>query len=671
MVWDDNVFTCKEAVGDDLFIAIKGEWKGVQGDIVVESDEFNDFIKNADLMEIPLGGRKFTRIIDDGLKFSKLDRFLVTSDLNQKWDNLAAIALDRKESDHCPLILKDALVIEEEGPTWMTELVNYLKEGILPGDEKEARKLRLKAPYVMREIHEGSCSMHAGPLSVVAKAIRLGYFWPTMHKDARDMIRKCNDCQIHRLVPRHPQQPLTPITAPCPFYKWGINIAGPFPEGPGKVKFLIVAMDYFTKWIEVKAVATITGGQVKKFVWDNIVCRFGIPGEIISDNGKRFADNPFKDWCDKLKITQRFASVKHPQSNGLVERANRSLWEGIKARLGEGNKNWVEELPHVLWAYRIMIKSSHDDTPFSLTHGTEAVIPAEIKMPIYRTTAVDVVNNDKELRLNLDLLEERREIAAMSEAKSKSKMMKYYNSRVRGVAFKPGDFVYRSNDASHADEVIVSHLQYADDTIFFGEWSRENACKLMYILKCFEEVSGLGVNLKKSCLYGIGVEGERVEAMARFMKCSVGESPFTFLGLPVGTNMRRIGARGGDEKLCKVIRSVHGIDGALGRGAGIKSQGGEKERRMYWCREGVIGLKGNGDGYGIGVEIRGVGERVNGDTWKWKLSDDGDFTTKELTAIIQDQSCIERQSNLETLWNRLVPKKINMFVWRARKERLP
>ncbi|GJS91349.1 reverse transcriptase domain-containing protein [Tanacetum coccineum] len=147
----------------------------------------------------------------------------------------------------------------------------------------------------------------------------------------------------------------------------GIDIAGPFPEGLGKVKFLIVAMDYFTKWIEAKAVATISGGQVKKFVWDNIVCRFGLPREIVSDNGKQFSDNPFKDWCEKLNITQRFASVKHPQSNGLVERANRSLGEGIKARLGEGNKNWIEEIPHVLWAHRTMIKSSNGDTPFSLT----------------------------------------------------------------------------------------------------------------------------------------------------------------------------------------------------------------------------------------------------------------------------------------------------------------
>nr|GEV30360.1 reverse transcriptase domain-containing protein [Tanacetum cinerariifolium] len=120
--------------------------------------------------------------------------------------------------------------------------------------------------------------------------------------------------------------------------------------------------------------------------------------EIVTDNGKQFSGDPFKYW---------------------------SLGKGIKARLGEGNKSWLKELPHVLWAHRTMIKSSNDDTLFSLTCGTEAVIPAEIGMPTYRTTVVDA-------------------------AKAKSKMRKYYNARVRGVTFRPGDFVYHSNDTSHA-----------------------------------------------------------------------------------------------------------------------------------------------------------------------------------------------------------------------------
>ncbi|GJT00788.1 reverse transcriptase domain-containing protein [Tanacetum coccineum] len=106
--------------------------------------------------------------------------------------------------------------------------------------------------------------------------------------------------------------------------------------------------------------------------------RFGLPGEIVSDNGKQFRDNPFKDQCDKLNIRKRCASVKHLQTNELVERANRSLGEGIKARLDAGSKNWIEEMSHVLWAHRTMIKTSNGDTPLSLTYSTEAVIPVEI-----------------------------------------------------------------------------------------------------------------------------------------------------------------------------------------------------------------------------------------------------------------------------------------------------
>ncbi|GKB77443.1 reverse transcriptase domain-containing protein [Tanacetum coccineum] len=338
-------------------------------------------------------------------------------------------------------------VVEEEGDTWMTPIFEYLTEETLPADVKKARAVRrksqrfavingtmykksflgpwlrcvgpLQANYVLREIHEGSCSMHAGTQSVVAKALRVGYYWPTMHKDARTLIRACQDCQVHKPVPRNPQQKLTLITSPWPFYKWGIDMAEPFPEGPGKVKFLIVAIDYFTKWIETKLAATINGSQIRKFVWDNIVCRFGLSGEIVSDNGKQFRDNPFKDWCEKLCIRQHFASVKHPQTNGLVERTNRGLGEAIKARLDARSKNWMEELYHVLWAHRTMIKSRNGDTPFSLIYGTEAVILAEIGMATLRTTKVDLVQNNEALEINLDLLEERREQTAIREAKRK------------------------------------------------------------------------------------------------------------------------------------------------------------------------------------------------------------------------------------------------------------
>ncbi|GJX88679.1 reverse transcriptase domain-containing protein [Tanacetum coccineum] len=168
-------------------------------------------------------------------------------------------------------------------------------------------------------------------------------------------------------------------------------------------------------------------------------------------NARGCKDKPFKDWCEKVCIRQCFASIKNPQTNGLMERANRSLGEGIKARLDERSKDWIEEIPYVLWAHRT-IKSSNGDTPFSLTYGTEAVIPAEIDMPTLRTTEIDMVQNYEALEINLDLLEERREQAAIREARSKAKIEKYNNSKVHNTSFKPGDLMYRNNDASHAKD---------------------------------------------------------------------------------------------------------------------------------------------------------------------------------------------------------------------------
>ncbi|GKA69803.1 hypothetical protein Tco_0775867 [Tanacetum coccineum] len=105
-----------------------------------------------------------------------------------------------------------------------------------------------------------------------------------------------------------------------------------------------------------------------------------------------------------------------------------------------------------LWAHRIMTKISNRDTPFSLTYGTEAVIPVEIRMPSIRCVEVNHAENDEELLLNLDILEERREKAAVREARNKADMKKYYNTKVRSTSFRPGDFVYHSNEASHVKE---------------------------------------------------------------------------------------------------------------------------------------------------------------------------------------------------------------------------
>ncbi|GJT97951.1 reverse transcriptase domain-containing protein [Tanacetum coccineum] len=148
---------------------------------------------------------------------------------------------------------------------------------------KEADMIRYLEKVLIKELKEKSIN----ELEVLAVVEEEGDTWMT--SIYKYLTKETLPVEVNKAR----AQKLTPITSPWPFYKWGIDIAGPFLEGPGKVKFLMVAIDYFTKWIEAKPVATITGNQVKKIMWDNIVCRFRLSGEIISDNEKQFQDNPF------------------------------------------------------------------------------------------------------------------------------------------------------------------------------------------------------------------------------------------------------------------------------------------------------------------------------------------------------------------------------------------
>nr|GEV14466.1 hypothetical protein [Tanacetum cinerariifolium] len=278
-------------------------------------------------------------------------------------------------------VLKDFLSEAPEGTK--EDLYFRMPEATAEKDEKADvlsklasmafNHLTKEANYVIREIHMGSCSMHVGPRAVVRKAIRQGYYWPTMHEDAKREV-KCNICQVHAPVSRLQKTLMTPIMAPWSFNQWGMDILRPLPPARGGAKFVIMSIDYFTKWIEAKPLVKITCKEVICFAMDNIICRFGLPRVIVTDNGAQLA-------------------------NRLVERANRSLMEGIKTRLGREKAGWVDELPNVLWAHRTSIKQSNGETPFSLTYGKQ-----------------------------------------------------YYNKKVCPAGFRQGDFMFRRNKASRVED---------------------------------------------------------------------------------------------------------------------------------------------------------------------------------------------------------------------------
>ena len=189
------------------------------------------------------------------------------------------------------------------------------------------------------------------------------------------------------------------MTALWPFAEWGLDIMGPFPTIVRQLKFLVVGINYFTKWVEAEALVTITEKNIRNFVWRNIICRYGIPRVLVSDNGKQFDNSAFRDFCSELGIKNHYSSSAHPQANGQVEVTNRTLLKIIKTRLEGAKGIWPNELPSVLWAYRTIARTSTGETPFRLTYGADAVILTEVGLTSYRVQNYMEDKNEEAMRL--------------------------------------------------------------------------------------------------------------------------------------------------------------------------------------------------------------------------------------------------------------------------------
>lgn len=166
-----------------------------------------------------------------------------------------------------------------------------------------------EADYIMREIHEGIYGNHTAARSFANKVVRQRYYWPWIQDDAYNFVKRCDKCQRFASIPRAPPHELITMTSPWPFSMWGIDLIGPMLVGKGGVKYVVVVVDYFTKWVEAEPLAAITTRKLKDFVFKNIVCRFGIPHTLISDNGKQFDNEECKQFCNELDIQKKFALV--------------------------------------------------------------------------------------------------------------------------------------------------------------------------------------------------------------------------------------------------------------------------------------------------------------------------------------------------------------------------
>ena len=138
---------------------------------------------------------------------------------------------------------------------------------------------------LFEELYKGICGSHTGGRSLSHRALTQGYWWPNMQKEAQEYVKKCDQCQRFAPNIHQSRRVLNPLSCPWPFAQWSLDIIGPFPKAAGNKKWLLVSTDYFTKWVEVEPSSNIRAVDTKRFVWKNIVTRFGIPYTLISDNG--------------------------------------------------------------------------------------------------------------------------------------------------------------------------------------------------------------------------------------------------------------------------------------------------------------------------------------------------------------------------------------------------
>ena len=359
-------------------------------------------------------------------------------------------------------------------PDWTLPFLDYLLRDILPSDQTEARRLARRAKafvvvedelykkstsgilqrcipeeqgqQLLSEIHSGSCGHHAAPRTLVGKAFRQGFYWPTAVADAERIVRTCEGCQFFARQTHLPAQALQTIPITWPFAVWGLDMVGPLKAAPGGYTHLFVAVDKFTKWIEAKPVATITAAKAADFFRD-IVHRFGVPNSIITDNGTQFTGAAFRNFCDSYGIRLDFASVAHPRSNGQVERSNGLIMQGIKPRIFERLKRfagkWAAELPSVLWSLRTSPNRSTGFTPFFMVFGAEAVLPTDIDHGAPRVRAYQEDQSERSRQDDLDQLDEVREVALLRSRKYQQNLRRYHSRQVRSRAFEVGDLVLR------------------------------------------------------------------------------------------------------------------------------------------------------------------------------------------------------------------------------------
>lgn len=312
-----------------------------------------------------------------------------------------------------------------------------------PGGHRDIFQLlvpRQLRPRVLQLVHGSVGAGHFGVTKTLHR-LRSRFYWPGCRQDVELYVHRCDPCTAHKGPTRHSHAPLQQYQVGAPMERVGIDILGPFPTTDQGNRYVLVAMDYFTKWPEAYAVPDQSASTTAEHLVNEMFCRFGVPEELHSDQGRNFEAKVFGEVCWRLGIKKTRTTPLHPQSDGLVERFNRTLATQLAILTSRRQRDWDRHLPLVLWAYRTAVQESTKCTPAALMFGHELRTPVDLVFgppPEPELEGAPGLDYLYSLRERLQLVHEMTR-GALSDAGLRQK--RAYDSRCKGQDFAPGEQV--------------------------------------------------------------------------------------------------------------------------------------------------------------------------------------------------------------------------------------
>ncbi|CAJ2663632.1 unnamed protein product [Trifolium pratense] len=304
-----------------------------------------------------------------------------------------------------------------------------------------------EAYIAISDVHSGACGSHQSGHKMKWLLVRQGMYWPSMLKDCIDFAKGCQDCQKHAGIQHVPASELHSIIKPWPFRGWALDLIGEIkPASSKNQKYIIVGVDYFTKWIEAIPLSNVDQEEVISFIQNHIIYRFGIPETITTDQGSVFTGRKMQEFARQTGFKLLTSTPYYAQANGQVEAANKIIIGLIRKHIAQKPRNWNKTLNQVLWACRNSPKESTNSTPFRLTYGHDAVLPVEIYLQSIRIQRQMEIATDHYWSMMFDELvdlDEERLRALDTLSRQKERVAKAYNKKVKSKTFDVGNLVWK------------------------------------------------------------------------------------------------------------------------------------------------------------------------------------------------------------------------------------